>query len=455
MKQERYKMAIPSEGETVELKESLGEWKEIVKTCAAFATAHGGRIFIGVADDGQPVGVQIGKGTLEDLTNKIVQNTNPKIVPAVATIQRKAKTVITLDVPENPTKPVYAFDKPLRRSGRTNQTLSPIEAADLYFATRGITWDETISDRASLQDIDVDKVRSFLRRAQNERRLNTGADMPADQVLRQLNLIRDKRTTIAAILLFGKDPERLMPQSVLRCARFKGDDTVHFLDMKVIEGSVIDQVEEAMAFVRRNTSMAVKIEGKPERTEQWEYPLDAVREAITNAVCHRDYADTGNVQVRIFDHGLEVWNPGTLPTGLTVDDLRWNHESRPRNKLIARVFFLIRYIEQFGTGTGRMIEDCRRAGIPEPEFESRTSSFRVVFRKAIPVERRFAEEGLNERQLKALGLVAERGQITLSEFTQLMEMPKRTLQRDIQGLVKKGLLVKHGTGKATWYEPSK
>jgi len=246
-----------------------------------------------------------------------------------------------------------------------------------------------------------------------------------------------------------------MPQSVLRCARFKGDDTVHFLDMKVIEGSVIDQVEEAMAFVRRNTSMAVKMEGKPERTEQWEYPLDAVREAITNAVCHRDYADTGNVQVRIFDHGLEVWNPGTLPAGLTVGDLRRNHESKPRNKLIARVFFLIRYIEQFGTGTGRMIEECRRAGMPEPQFEPRGSSFRVIFRKAIPVERRFAEAGLNERQVKALSLIAERGQITLAEYAQLVKMPKRTLQRDLQGLAKKGLLVKHGTGKATWYERGK
>lgn len=448
-------MAIPVEGETVELKESLGEWKEIVATCAAFATARGGRIYVGIANDGKIPGVQIGKGTLEDLANKIVRNTSPRIVPSIATISGENRTIITLDVPENPTKPVYAFDKPLRRSGKTNQTLSPHEAADLYFVTRGITWDETILDAASLKDIDVEKVRSFLRQARNERRLNAGPDIPVDQVLRQVNLIRNKKTTIAAILLFGKDPERLMSQSVLRCARFKGEDTVHFLDMKVIEGSVIDQVEEAMAFVRRNTSMAVKIEGKPERTEQWEYPLDAVREAITNAVCHRDYADTGNVQVRIFDHGLEVWNPGTLPAELTVEDLRRDHESKPRNKLIARVFFLIRYIEQFGTGTGRMIEECRKAGIPEPLFESRGGSFRVLFRKAIPIEQRLAEAELNERQVKALTLVAERGQITLAEYAQFMKMPKRTLQRDLQGLVNKGLLLKRGAGKTTQYEPNK
>ena len=99
-----------------------------------------------------------------------------------------------------------------------------------------------------------------------------------------------------------------------------------------------------MTFVRRNTSMAVKIEGKLERTEKWEYPLDAIREAITNAVCHRDYASSGNVQVRIFDHSLTVSNPGDLPGGLTVEDLRKPHESKPRNKLVAEGFFLIQYI---------------------------------------------------------------------------------------------------------------
>lgn len=447
----RESIAIPSEGETVELKESLGEWKTIVATCAAFATAQGGRLYIGVADDGRVVGVQVGKGTLEDLANKIAQNTSPKIVPTVATVVKKGKTVIMLEVPENPTKPVYAFDKPLRRSGRTTQTLSPTEAAELHLATRGITWDETISPEASLQDIDAEKVRNFLRRAQSERRLNASADMPVEQVLRQLNLIRDGKITIAAILLFGKDPERLMTQSALRCARFKGEAAVHFLDMKVIEGTVIDQVEEAMAFVKRHLSMAAEIRDL-ERDERWEYPLDAVREAITNAVCHRDYADAGNVQVRIFDHGLEVWNPGALPAGLTVDDLRRNHESKPRNKLIARAFFLIRYIEQFGTGTGRMIEECRKAGIPEPEFESRASSFRIVFRKAVAVDQRFAGLGLNERQLAGLRYLQTRGRITMQEYAKATDCSERTAKRDLKEMVEKKVLVRHGRTKGSWYE---
>lgn len=169
-------------------------------------------------------------------------------------------------------------------------------------------------------------------------------------------------------------------------------------------------------------------------------------------MCHRDYAASGNVQVRIFDHSLAVSNPGGLPAGLTVEDLRKPHESKPRNKLIADAFFLIKYIEQFGTGIRRMIDDCRAAGLPEPEFESYGDSFRTVFRKTIPVEERFAGVGLNERQMKALRYVTERGRMTLAEYAELVQAPKRTLQRDLQELVQKGLLVKHGTARATWYE---
>lgn len=446
------KFSIPPEGETVELKKSPGEWKEIVETCAAFATAQGGRVYVGVSDKGQVAGVQIGKGTLEDLANKIGQNTVPKLVPSIKTQEHAGKTVIVVDVAENSSKPVTAFGRALRRSGKTNQVLSATEIAELYLATRGVTWDQTVRQDATLDDIDAGKVQKFLARAKAERRWEINPQTSVEQALRQLNLMQNGQLTVAALLLFGKESQRFLVQAKVRCARFKGDDEVEFIDLKVIEGDVIGQVEEAMAFVRRNTSMAAKIEGKLERSERWEYPLDAVREAVTNAICHRDYADSSNTQVRIFDHSLVVSNPGGLPSGLTVEDLRNPHESKPRNKLVADAFFLIKYIEQFGTGTRRMINECRASGMPEPEFESHGDAFRIVFRKSVPVEQQFAKIGLNERQTRALSQVTDKGRITLIEYAQLTKMPKRTLQHDLQDLVKKGLLIRRGTGKATWYE---
>lgn len=382
MKKLREKKSIISpESESIEHKQSLAEWKEIVETCAAFATAKGGRIYVGVSPKGESVGLQIGKGTLEDIANKISQNTNPRLVPSISVLKRDGKTLITIEVSENSNKPVFAFNRAYRRSGRTNQFLSPSEIADIYYDTRGLTWDSTPLKDTSIKDVNPTIIRNFIQQARAERRWNVDVNTPVPKVLKQLGLIKQGRLTIAGLLLFGKDPQRLMPQATLRCARFKGDSTEVFLDLKAMEGDILDQVEEAMTFIKRNIRMGARITGKPQREEVWEYPLDAVREAVINAVCHRDYASTANVQVRIFDNALEVWNPGVLPSGLTVSDLKKEHESIPRNKSIARAFFLIRFIEQFGTGTRRIFQDCRDAGLPAPEFKSRPNTFRIIFKK--------------------------------------------------------------------------
>jgi ATP-dependent DNA helicase RecG len=445
---------IPEEGQTVERKESLSLWRDIVETCAAFASAQGGKVFVGVADDGRITGVQIGKGTLEDLANRIAQNTTPKVVPVITTQDEPGATVIIVDVPEHQTKPVTAFGRPYRRAGRTNQVLSASEVAELYLASRGLTWDQTVESDASLSDIDPEKVRKFLSRAIAERQWPIDPQTPVQQALNQLDLIRSGQLTVAALLLFGQRPQHFLVQGYVRCARFKGNSEVEFLDMKVIEGDIVAQVEEAMAFVQRNIRMAAKIEGQLARKERWEYPLDAVREGIINAVCHRDYADSGNVVVKIFDDRLEIWNPGSLPLDLTVDDLRKSHESKPRNKLIARAFFLIKYIEQFGTGTGRMISDCREAGVPEPEFESRAASFRAVFRRTI-TRAPFEGLGLSDAQINALHNVEINGRISRVEYEQIAGVSPAAAKRQIASLIKKRLLVKKGSGTVFWYEAPK
>ncbi len=443
---------IPAEGQTVEHKASLGERREIVETCAAFASAPGGRIYVGVRDDGTVAGVQIGRGTLEGLANDIAHNTVPKLVPMITTVQEAGQTVIVVEVAENPTKPVSAYGRAYRRSGRTNQVLAASEIAELYFTSRGVTWDETARADALLDDIDAEKVRKFLSRARSERQWEIDAQTPVEPALRQLNLMKNGQLTIAALLLFGKKPQRFLLQAKVRCARFKGEDEVEFLDLKVIEGDLIQQVEEAMAFVRRNTSMAAKIEGRLERTERWEYPLDAVREAITNAVCHRDYAESGNVVVRVFDDRLEVSNPGGLPAGMTVEDLKQPHESKPRNKLVADAFFLIKYIEQFGTGIQRILNDCREAGVPEPEFESQADTFRTRFRRPVSSNQLLSQLNLSSRQVTALKYAIAHGKLTRPSYETIAGVPRATANRDLAELVERGLLNKQGAARGTWYE---
>ena len=442
---------IPPEGQSTELKESLNLGREIAIACAAFASAQGGRIYVGVRDDGTVAGVTLGKRSLEDLANAIAQNTTPKIVPAITTTQEDGKTIVVIEVRENPTKPVSAYGRAYRRSGRTNQVLSTGEVADLYYATRGVTWDQTPRPDATLADVDPQKVRLFLARAKSERQWAVNPDIPLPEALKKLNLLQNGRPTVAALLLFASNPQQFLSQAKVRCARFKGTTEVEFLDMKVLEGDIIAQVEDALAFVRRNTSMAAKIEGLPERKEHWDYPLDALREAVINASCHRDYASPGNIQIRIFDDRLEVWNPGELPEGLTVEDLRQAHESMPRNKLLADAFFLIRFIEQFGTGTGRMITQCRAAGSPEPEFESRAGVFRIVFYRPLSVEDLSRDLNLNERQSKGIRAALQHGHITRKEYEGLTAAPTATAKRDLAELVGKKILAKLGRGRSISY----
>jgi ATP-dependent DNA helicase RecG len=452
MRPEDLNNLLRSESETVEWKRSFGEWKEIVVAAAAMASLHGGQICIGVEATGEVCGVQVGKGTLEDLANKIAQGTSPRLTPSIYSIERRGKVVVVVTVAESVPKPVHAFDRPYRRSGRTNQRLSQEEALRLFMTSRGVTWDQsTLSDATVDEDIDPALVRRFLFAARTERRWEVPHETSMDRVLRQLGLVQDGKLTVAAVLLFGRNPQRLLTQAMVRCARFKGTTEVHFLDMKVIQGSIIEQVEETLGFVKRNIRMAAEIKGL-HREEKWEYPLEGLREAVVNAICHRDYASSANVQIRIFDDRLEVWNPGELPEGMTVEDLRRQHESKPRNKLIANAFFLIKYIEQFGTGIQRILDDCRAQRLPEPVFQVQGHTFRAVFAPGQMASRTGVSVNLSERRQKAIEHIRTKGQISRREYAKQAGVSPETAKRDLTKLVEEGVLAVHRAGRSTIYK---
>lgn len=217
-----------------------------------------------------------------------------------------------------------------------------------------------------------------------------------------------------------------------------------------MEGPVIDQVEDAMEFIEKHIELAAEIKGL-ERKEKWEYPIEALREAVVNAICHRDYDGSGNVQIRIFDDRIEIWNPGGLPFGLKVENLKKEHESRPRNRLIAKAFFLVRLIEQWGTGTNRLIQETIEYGLPEPEFEDKKISFVVIFRKSELTEKYLKKIGLNERQKKAIEYLKEYKKITNREYRRITGLSDEGVRKDLQILIKRKLIAKRGKGRNIYY----
>jgi ATP-dependent DNA helicase RecG len=436
---ELLKLIKKGESETLEFKENFGE--EVIETAVAFSNKDGGIILVGVSDKGEIKGVSIGKETLKEWSNKISQTTEPTLIPEIESCKLKGKTIVVIKIKESPLKPVSYKGVCFMRIKNSNKKLTPKEISELHLQTIGSSWDSFVARDSKIEDIDFGKVEEYIKLANQTGRRKI-AEKPLE-VLKKLDLIKDGKPTWAAILLFGKSPQKFVPQAKIHCGRFK--DEVTIIDDELIDGNIIDQIDKAMDFVKRHLKVEFVITGKPRREQIWEYPLEAIREAIINAVCHRDYTEASDIQIRIYDDRLIVWNPGKLPIGITIEDLYKPHKSVLRNRLIAQIFFDIGLIERWGTGIQRIIDSCQKQNLPIPIFEE-YQGFRVIFRKPYAKEE-LRKLGLNERQIKAVEYVEKKGSITNKEYQELVGAPRRTATRDLTDLVRKGIFKLVGKGK--------
>jgi predicted HTH transcriptional regulator len=276
----------------------------------------------------------------------------------------------------------------IRRRFTTPAELIPALYASLvdYLAVKELLrfgpFDAAACPDAIIDDLSAEKIWRFAGIARRARGFPLPEDTAPEQVLEHLHLLNKGRPTHAAILLFGNAPQRFLISSAVKCARFHGTQVAKPIPFyQVYKGTVFDLVDQALDFVLSKIDLAV---GTREHSTQapvaYEMPPEVVREAIVNAVAHRDYTSNGSVQVMIFSDRLEVWNPGTLPPSLTLEKLRHPHGSVPGNPLLAEPLYLTKYIERMGTGTGDMIERCKNAGLAEPEF-SLTDGFVITIRR--------------------------------------------------------------------------
>ena len=433
------KQKVFIESETLELKTSLSEKEEILESISAFSNKKGGRILVGIDPSGKVIGVSVGKNTIENLAGNIKQHTDPKVFPNI-TIQRiEAKDVIEISIPEYPIKPVFIKDKVFIRVGKSNQKASA-EKIRLFINDQRIrNWDSEVST-AKLTDLSVNKIKSFVKRYEEERDVVLDGSKSIESVLNKLKLLKGKKPTNASLLLFAKEPQFHFLNSKIRCARFKGTEAIDFLDMQDIEGTIIDQVPEILSFIRKHLNISASIKGKPEREDIWEIPREALREAVINAICHRDYESTANVQVRIFDDRLEIWNPGLLPDDISIEELKKEHPSIPRNELIARCFYM----------TNRIVRLCNEAGIDEPKFKEAGGSFIISFpresKKTIA-----SEIKLSDTQKRILEYLATVDEASAAEISEKLKITVKTVQRNVKLLsdviIWTGLTTKDPRGK--------
>jgi len=446
--QEIAKLIKSRESGIVEFKEAFD--RETVETIGAFANTKGGVVIVGVSDTGQIKGVSVGKATLTDWTNQISQSAEPRVIPEIEQVKMEGKEIAIIRIKEYPIKPVSIKGKCFRRVGSSNRAMTAQEISEMHLHSIGSSWDAFPAPDKTITDIDLKKVARYIKEANANGRRKI-EDEPKD-VLHKLEFVKNKRAAWAAILVFGKEPQRPLSQSAVHCGRFKIDKT-QILDDLMIETDLISQVDEVIKFITRHISVRYEFEGKPKRKEIWEYPLEALREAVINAVVHRDYSISSNVQVEIYDDRIEIWNPGGLLPGITVEDLyKKEHKSVTRNKLIAQIFYDIGYIEKYGSGTIKIINLCKQNGLPSPEFKEVFGGFSIIFRKDIFTEEYLCRFGLNERQIKAVMYVKDKGKITNREYQELNSVSNKTSYLELSALVEKRVFVVEGSGKKVVYK---
>lgn len=259
------------------------------------------------------------------------------------------------------------------------------------------------------------------------------------------------RPTKAAILLFDKNPQRFFPQAVLKIGRFVNEADIVSSD--IIEGNLLQQAEIALTVLKTKYLLnSITYEGV-HRRERLEYPFEALREAIFNALIHRDYNTTSAIQIKIYDNCLSIANEGKLPPEITIEDLKREHLSKPRNKLLADIFYKAGFIESWGRGTLKIISECKKANLQEPIFQEEHGVVKVFF-ELVDNKVNFQNEGLNEGLNTLLQALINKPGRQAKDFPNLLNnRPLKTIERQLSQLIKRNLIERRGSKKTGGYWP--
>ena len=442
------------ESENVEFKE---QWNDHgLEALASFVNTKGGTLLIGVRDNGTVIGWTGDDRAQQTIINQIVEIL--RVQPSVSVQQEKKKPVLVIEVRPGTTL-ATCRGRYFQRVGNTTREIPAEQLGRYFIAKLGVQWD-SIADNYILEQIDPAAIKRFLELAKN-RLPFARDDESVESLLQKLELIRDGKITRGAILLFGKNPQASFTSAQIHMGRFR--DAITIIDDKLLKGNLFSQVDAAVQLFQQYMQVRYEFNEKPtkteplsamQRTEIWDYPIKALREAVINALIHRDYFQTGaEIQIRVYDDHVVITNPGGLTGGMTVDELRQEgHRSLPRNTLLAQVFYYGELLEKWGTGTSRMISLCQNHGIPEPEFSAHPDWFSVTFAKDFYTDERLLAMGLSDRQVQAVHYAREQGAITNKGYRENSKISSSLALRELNDLCTRGIFMKRGkTGRNTEY----
>jgi ATP-dependent DNA helicase RecG len=446
------------EGLTLEFKRSTGEIREAMETLCGMLNSSGhGLVLFGVSNQGKLLGQTVSENSLRDISNAFgrIEPTTHFITSTIPIQSNLA--VLRVEVSARAPHLFTYEGRGFLRVGNTTQKMSRAEydRRIVQRADTGEPWDRGIARDWKLRHLDNSEIRRTIDEAIEAKRLRSLPSEKIEVVLRRLKLVTDQGITRAAAILFSKEDGPAFPTGEIRLARFKGISKAEFRDNRQFTGSAFALFQHAERFMEEHVPIASRFEeGRMRRIDTPLYPPLAVREALVNALVHRDYSiDAGAVSVALFDDRLEIISTGKLPHGVTLRKLMGTHESMPRNRLIADVFHRRGLIEKWGRGTNQMVEEAVKHGCPKPEFEESGNSFIVRFKPAAIASVTSEDIEPSSRAKIILEALRKSESMTPQAIRRHLSasIPLRSLQRELQRLQDMGLVVAGGKARAISY----
>jgi ATP-dependent DNA helicase RecG len=433
------------ETQQIEFKTS---WRdEYLKVVCAFANAEGGVLIVGLDDDGNPANLKKTRKLLEDIPNKIRNKLG--IISSVEIEEKDSNDIVKIKVKPQ-SMPVSYSGRYYLRSGSNNFELKGNELVDFFLKKQGRGWDEIIEDRATFNDLNIETIKNFKRFARD--RVPSISDEKDDNVvLEKLNLVEGNKLKRAAVLLFGKNPQRFYPSAQLKIGKFLTDTDL--LTSDVVKGNLFEQLERALDILRTKYLISqIKFEGI-HRRDILEYPYQALREAMLNAIIHRNYLGSSSIQIKIYHDRILLMNEGKLPPEVPVEKLKTDHLSKPRNIRLADTFYKAGFIEGWGRGTIEIVNRCVKQGLPEPDFIVENGVFQTILYKNIPeLAEETAAKNVTENALKILEFISEDPLISMKELSQKTDLAAEKIEWIIERLKYDGYLRKTGPEKGGYWE---
>jgi len=430
------------ESQNIEFKES---WRdEYLRWICGFANAQGGTIYIGIEDNGHVCGVNNAHRLLEDIPNKIVNTLG--IVADVNLLNKEGKDYIEIIVsPSN--VPISYQGIYFYRSGATKQELKGTALQQFILKKMGRSWDDIPCEGSTINDIDPKAIKYFLKKAIDAQRMpiETFEDN-AETVLENLNLFDNEgKLKNAALLLFGKNPAKFFVGAEFKIGRFgKKESDLMFQD--VVEGNIIQMADSVIEILKSKYLISpIHYEGL-QRIEPLEFPEDAFREAIFNAIIHKQYAGVP-IQMKIYDNSVWLWNNGDLPEGFTIETLLGKHTSKPRNGNIANVFYKAGFIESWGRGIDKIRDGFNAFGFPEPEIKTEFGGVSIVIQRKQNLDSQTLFKMRSQIQAMILEMMERNPLVTQQSIANELGVSRRYVAKIIEELKEKELIKRIGASR--------